>query len=159
MKTLLHLWMIAIAVWVGGVAAAKDAELLEPEAAFRFSAQLVNPGAIEVRYAIADGYYLYRDKFRFQLTPSEGKPGAIKYPAGKIKHDPLFGKVESYRKSVTLVIPIGAAPADGRISLTAISQGCADVGVCYPPMTSQIVFDITRLANDSAKPISSLFKK
>ena len=159
MKTLLHLWMIAIATWAGGVAAAKVAELLEPEAAFRFSAQLVSPGTIEVRYAIADGYYLYRDKFHFQLASGEGKPGAIKYPAGKIKHDPLFGKVETYRKSVKLIIPIDAAPADGRISLTAISQGCADAGVCYTPMKSQIDFDITRPANDSAKPISSLLKK
>ena len=158
MKTLLHLWMIAIAAWAGGAAAAKDAELLDPEAAFRFSAQLVNPGTIEVRYAIADGYYLYREKFHFQLTPGEGEPGAIKYPAGKIKHDLLFGKVETYRKSVKLIIPIGAAPADGRISLTAISQGCADAGVCYTPMTSQIAFDITRLANDSTKPISSRLK-
>ena len=159
MKTLLHLWMVAIAAWAGDVAAANEVELLDPEAAFRFSAQLVNSGTIEVRYAIADGYYLYRDKFDFQLAPGESKPGAIKFPAGKIKHDPLFGKVETYRKSVKVIIPIGAAPTDGRISLTASSQGCADVGVCYPPMTSQIAFDITRLANDSAWPISSLFKK
>lgn len=159
MKTLLHLWMIAIAAWAGGVAAAKDAELLDPEAAFRFSAQLVNPGTIEVRYAIADGYYLYRDKFHFQLVPDEGKPAAIKYPPGKIKHDPLFGKVETYRKSVRVIIPIGVASANGRISLTAISQGCADVGVCYPPMTSQMAFDITRPVNDSARPNSSLLKK
>jgi thiol:disulfide interchange protein len=74
MKTLLHPWRIAIAAWVGGVAAAKDAELLDPEAAFRFSAQLVDSGTIEVRYAIANGYYQYRDKFHFQLTPGEGKP-------------------------------------------------------------------------------------
>jgi thioredoxin:protein disulfide reductase len=159
MKTPLRFCMIAIAALAGGVAAANDAELLDPEVAFRFSAQLVNPGTIEVRYAIADGYYMYRDKFHFQLTPAEGKPGTIKYPAGKVKNDPLFGKVETYRKSVKLIIPIAATPADGRISLTAISQGCADVGVCYPPMTSQIAFDITRLTNDSAKPISSLLKK
>jgi thiol:disulfide interchange protein len=68
--------------------------------------------------------------------------------------------VETCRKSVKLIIPIGAAAAGGRISLTAISQGCADAGVCYTPMTSrQIAVDITRLANDSAKPISSLLKK
>jgi thioredoxin:protein disulfide reductase len=151
--------MVAIAAWAGNAAAANEVELLDPEAAFRFSAQLVNPGTIEVRYAIADGYYLYRDKFHFQLAPGESKAGDIKFPPGKIKHDPLFGKVETYRRSVKVIIPIGAAPADGRISLTAISQGCADVGVCYPPMTSQMAFDITRLANDSAKPISSLFKK
>jgi len=159
MKMVLHLWMISIAVWTGGAAAAKDAELLDPEIAFRFSAQLVNPKTIEVRYAIANGYYLYRDKFHFQLTPGEGKPGSINYPEGKIKHDPLFGKVATYRKSVKFIIPIDAAPADGRISLTAVSQGCADAGVCYTPMTSQIAFDIARLANDSTKPISSLLKK
>jgi thiol:disulfide interchange protein DsbD len=67
--------------------------------------------------------------------------------------------VETCRKSVKLIIPIGAAAAGGRISLPAISRGCADAGVCYTPMTSQIAFDITRLANDSAKPISSLLKK
>lgn len=151
--------MAAVGIWAGDAAAIKEVELLDPEAAFRFSARLVKPGIIEVRYAIADGYYLYRDKFRFQLVPDEGKPAAIRYPPGKIKHDPLFGKVETYRKSVRLIIPIGAASANGRISLTAISQGCADVGVCYPPMTNQMAFDITRSMNDSAKSISSLLRK
>lgn len=151
--------MAAVGVWAGDAAAIKEVELLDPEAAFRFSARLVNPGTIEVRYAIADGYYLYREKFHFRLVPDEGKPAAIKYPLGKIKHDPLFGKVETYRKSVKVIIPIGAASANGRISLTAVSQGCADVGVCYPPMTSQMVFEITRSVNHSAKPISSLLKK
>lgn len=151
--------MAAVGVWAGDAAAIKEVELLDPEAAFRFSARLVKPGTIEVRYAIADGYYLYRDKFRFQLVPDEGKPAAIRYPPGKIKHDPLFGKVETYRKSVRVIVPIGVASVNGRISLTAISQGCADAGVCYQPMTSKMAFDITKPMNDSAKPISSLLKK
>jgi thiol:disulfide interchange protein DsbD len=159
MSTLLRVWVLAMAAWTGGAAAAKDAELLDPEVAFRFSAQLLSSSSIEVHYVIVDGYYLYRDRFHFQLSPGEGNAEAIKYPAGKIKRDPLFGKVETYRKSVRIIVPIDAAHAGGTISLTAISQGCADAGVCYTPMTSQINLDTATIADRSAKPSSSLLKK
>ena len=112
----------------------KADELLEPEKAFRFSARALD-GAIEVKFAIADGYYMYRDKFRFS---AEGNPsvqlGAPQMPRGAIHKDEFFGQTETYRRQVAIVIP---AQGEGRFELKVVSQGCADVGVCYVPMESQ----------------------
>jgi thiol:disulfide interchange protein DsbD len=112
----------------------KADELLEPEKAFRFSARVLD-GAVEVQFAIADGYYMYRDKFRFS---SEGNPsvqlGAAELPRGARHKDEFFGETETYRRQITIRIP---AQGEGRFELKVESQGCADVGVCYVPMESQ----------------------
>jgi thiol:disulfide interchange protein DsbD len=111
----------------------KSDELLEPEKAFRFSARALDR-AVEVDFAIADGYYMYRDKFRFA---AEGNPavrlGSPELPAGARHRDEFFGDVETYRKQVRIVIP---AEGEGRFDLKVTSQGCADIGVCYVPMES-----------------------
>ena len=83
----------------------KSDDLLEPEKAFRFSARAVD-GAVEIQFAIADGYYMYRDKFRFA---AEGNPavrlGRPEFPAGARHKDEFFGEVETYRKQVQIRIP------------------------------------------------------
>ena len=112
----------------------KADELLEPEKAFRFSARAVE-GGVEVQFAIADGYYMYRDKFRFA---AEGNPsvrlGVAELPRGATHKDEFFGEVETYRRQVRIRLP---AQGEGRFELKVVSQGCADVGVCYVPMESQ----------------------
>jgi thiol:disulfide interchange protein DsbD len=112
----------------------KSDELLEPEKAFRFSARAID-GAVEIQFAIADGYYMYRDKFRFA---AEGNPtvrfGSPQLPAGARHRDDFFGEVETYRKQVRILIPV---EGEGRFDLKVTSQGCADIGVCYVPMESQ----------------------
>jgi thiol:disulfide interchange protein len=138
----------------------EEPELLDPEVAFRFSAKLLDAKTLEVRYAIADGYYMYRDKFKFNAAePAE--LGKANVPKGDVKDDPNFGRVETYRKSVTVKLPVSRLPADGKIALTVVSQGCADVGVCYPPMTSRATLDLKGPATDAPapKPLSSILKK
>jgi thiol:disulfide interchange protein DsbD len=114
-------------------AAALQQELLEPEKAFQFDARVVDATAIEVRYRIADGYYLYRDKFKFDMQPADAAAGAPRIPPGKVKEDPYFGKVETYRGEVRIVLPVRAVDGAGPLKLVATSQGCADLGVCYVP--------------------------
>jgi len=124
------LLLLLIAPWFGHAA---EPQLLEPEKAFQFTARLANANAIEVRYQIAPGYYMYRDKFRFAVEPAEARLGMPQLPPGKIKKDEFFGEVEVYRDEVKIMLPLqrdGTAPA---AVLTAVSQGCADLGVCYVP--------------------------
>ena len=110
--------------------------MLEPEQAFKFSASAASPGQIEVRYQIADGYYLYREKFKFASDTANVKLGKASFPAGKIKEDEYFGKVETYRKHIVIKLPVELPPgADRTVTLKVTSQGCADAGVCYPPLT------------------------
>src|SRR4051812_21211446 len=106
--------------------------LLDPDKAFQFSVRTLDASTVEVRYAIADGYYLYRDRFRFAAEPASVKLGAAQFPKGVVHEDQFFGKQETYRKEVRIRLPVEAAGA-GRVKLTVTSQGCADSGVCYVP--------------------------
>ena len=117
---------------------AAEAELLPAEQAFRFSARALNDRTLEARFAIADGYYLYREKFRFAIAPEGAQLGAPDFPTGKIKTDEFFGKVETYRGMVVVKLPLSGAVPGQTVILAADSQGCADVGVCYPP-TRQVL--------------------
>lgn len=115
--------------------------LLEPESAFRFSAQALGSDAIQVQFAIADGYYMYRERFHFSLEGSSGaRLGVPEMPAGQRKRDQFFGDVETYRNSLQIRLPVerGAAGA-ATVNLKVVSQGCADTGVCYTPMESDAV--------------------
>jgi thiol:disulfide interchange protein DsbD len=123
--------LAVIVLLLSPVAYAED-DYLAPEVAFRFSARMVDAGTAEVTYAIADGYYMYRERFNF--TAVGAQLGAPHLPAGKVKFDETFQKeVETYRKTITIRIPV---EAHGPFSLRATSQGCADQGLCYSPMES-----------------------
>jgi thiol:disulfide interchange protein DsbD len=117
-----------------GFAHAADPDLLDPEKAFEFSARVAGPDAIEVRYVIAKGYYLYRDKLRFTLEPATLARGDAQLPPGLVHKDEFFGETRIYRDVVTITLPIRSDASPGRTTLTATSQGCADVGVCYVPV-------------------------
>jgi len=108
-------------------------DLLEPDKAFRLSAHALDAGTLEVRYRIAEGYYLYRDKFRFAAEPATVRLGPAQFPPGEVHQDQFFGRVETYRKDLRIRIPIDDAGGVDRVRLKVTSQGCADAGVCYVP--------------------------
>ncbi len=115
----------------GGASAAAD-DFLAPEKAFVFSVRMVDASTIEVRYEIADSYYLYRDKLAF--AASGATLGNADIPRGKVKFDTNFEKeVETFRRQLTLRLPVQAA---GPFTIRVTSQGCSDKGLCYPPMES-----------------------
>lgn len=119
---------LLIAVFGAGHARADD-EFLDPELAFKFSARMQDPSTIAVTYVIADGYYMYHERFKFDAVGA--KLGTPVYPAGKVKFDDTFQKnVETFRKTLTITIPVEAA---GAFTLKATGQGCSDKGLCYAP--------------------------
>ncbi|MDQ0141519.1 protein-disulfide reductase DsbD [Cupriavidus necator] len=132
--------LLAALAWLcvaGTLHAATEDDFLPPEQAFRFAASQPDDKTIEVRFEVAPGYYLYRERFAFAAQPADVKLGAPAYPHGKVKFDETFGKeMETYRDTVVIRVPVEAAPADGKWTLTVTSQGCADKGLCYPPMES-----------------------
>jgi thiol:disulfide interchange protein DsbD len=135
------------------VRAASD-ELLEPDKAFRFSARALDSGTAEIRFRIADGYYLYRDRFRFAAEAASVTLGSPRFPEGEIHEDRFFGKQVTYRREVRILLPL-AAPGADRVKLSVTSQGCADIGVCYVP---QVQSAELRLASLGA-PRTSIFQK
>jgi len=123
-----------------GVGAAAT-DLLEPAKAFRVSARLVPDSHVEIRFRVAEGYYLYRDKLRFSLDPATAQAGMPRLPDGLVKDDEYFGKVETYRGEVTVSIPARLPPGADRVTLRVVSQGCADAGICYTPQDQRLVLN------------------
>ena len=143
---LLAAWLLACLAFVSSAHA--DDDFLPPEQAFKFSAQMADAHTIAVNYAIADGYYMYRERFRF--TASGAKLGEPAIPPGKIKYDDTFQKnVETYHNGVEIRIPVEAT---GPFTLTATGQGCADKGLCYPPQDASV--QLTPGAGGSAPQMS-----
>ncbi|MES2127588.1 MAG: protein-disulfide reductase DsbD [Pseudomonadota bacterium] len=129
-------------------AARADEDYLEPDLAFKFSARMVDPQTVAVTYEIADGYYMYRERFKF--VAHGATLGTPDIPAGKIKFDETFQKnVETYRHSVTIRIPV---QANGMFTLTATGQGCADKGLCYAPQDASVRLVGAPLADNAAPP-------
>jgi len=133
-------------------APASAEEPLEPEQAYRYSVHTLDANTVEARWDITDGYYMYRDKFRFSAEPASVKLGNPEFPAGMVKDDEFFGKVETYRGAVAIRIPVEAGGAT-TFTLKAVSQGCWDQGICYPPTPQQAVVDLTKI--EAATPIAA----
>ncbi|GAB3416192.1 protein-disulfide reductase DsbD [Massilia agilis] len=125
-----HIVLLVLAVLAGsGGQARAEAPFLEPEAAFQFSARMADASTVAVNFRIAEGYYMYRERFHFAASgASLGEPV---FPRGVTKFDHVFNKnVETYRKQVTILVPVHGA---GPFTLKVDSQGCSDGGLCYLP--------------------------
>jgi thiol:disulfide interchange protein DsbD len=132
----LMLLSLLLALLHGSPARADD--YLPPEQAFRMSARMVDAQTAEVNYQIADGYYMYRDRFHFSAQGAT--VGEALFPAGKVKFDENFGKeVETYHNGVVVRLPVSGV--SGAFRLDVNSQGCADKGLCYPPMSLSVTLD------------------
>ena len=127
--------------------------LLPPDVAFKPTARALDGQTIEVRFEIAKGYYLYRDNFRFSAEPTSVQLGVPVLPKGKDKDDPTFGKVQVFYKEAVIRLPVernssGTLP----LTLNLTSQGCADVGVCYPPQKQTVSLE---LPDPASSPIAT----
>ncbi|MEH6436409.1 protein-disulfide reductase DsbD [Massilia sp. DD77] len=119
----------AALAFLAAAPARAEEDFLDPSLAFRFAARMADPQTLEVTYQIADGYYMYRERFGFKA--SGATLGAPQIPPGKVKFDETFQKeVETYKGTLTIRIPVEGG---GSFTLAATSQGCADAGLCYPP--------------------------
>jgi len=152
-KTLIFLFF-ALSLLSGLAQALVDEEeLLTPDQAYRIAGRADGPQQLVVQWRIADGYYLYRDKIRFTTSDGGVELGDPELPKAKIKHDEFFGDVAIYRDRIRVSIPLKRTdPAARTIKLEARSQGCADVGICFPPHRQELLLDLPALAAESASP-------
>ncbi len=122
--------LVLFSLLIAGAGSARAADdFLDPAIAFRFDARMFDAQTVEVRYQIAEGYYMYRERFAFRANGA--RLGAPAIPPGKVKYDETFQKdVETYKGELVIRIPVEGG---GPFTLTASSQGCADAGLCYPP--------------------------
>jgi len=126
--------LLMLATLCGSLAAQADEDFLPPEQAFKFSAHMQDAHTLVVDYAIAEGYHMYRERFKF--AASGAKLGEPAIPPGKVEFDDTFNKnVETYHHGVQIRIPV---EGKGPFTFTATGQGCADKGLCYPPQDSTV---------------------
>lgn len=129
-------WLLAACL----PAMAGNDDFLPPEQAFALSPRVLDASTVELKFDVAPGYYLYRERFGFEAKPSAGEL-KVELPPGKVKFDENFGKnVETYRDGLTLRVVVPQATQPFTLSVT--SQGCADKGLCYPPLTRDWHVDV-----------------
>ena len=122
--------MVLVILFLFSAQARAADEFLDPDVAFKANARALDERTVEVSFEIAPGYYLYRERFKFEAT--QATLGAAVVPAGKVKFDETFQKnVETHRGQLRIAIPVSQAGPN--FPLAVSYQGCADKGLCYPP--------------------------
>ena len=107
-----------------------ESQLLPVDQAFALQASAAQRDRIELSWAIADGYYMYRHRTSVEVVDGGFAPGALQLPAGERHTDEFFGEVETYRDRLQAVLPGTADAAARTVTLKVKYQGCADLGVC-----------------------------
>lgn len=156
---IIFLFLLAL---VSPITSAIDADgLLPPDQAFHAIAEADSRNQIKVHWSIAEGYSLYRKNMRFEFASPDIKLGNPVFPAGTIKHDELLGDIEHYRKELKLNLPVNASKELTSATLAIRYQGCADIGVCYPPQTKTLKIELPpaeTLISANVSPLDNLVK-
>ena len=133
----------------------RNEKFLPPDQAFQLDA-IIQEKALLIRWQIAEGYYLYKEKTAVRNISFEDQNQDLDFPPS-ITHDDLeFGKVEIYRNSLVLKNPLSnfsSLPAV--LTLEIDFQGCADAGLCYPPITK--LLQVKTNSGQAPKPSKHAF--
>ena len=126
--------LILVLLFSSTLVLAQSDELLPPEQAFSLVAWMEGDRLV-AEYEIAPGYYMYRKRFNFQIESGNARFDRAIIRDGKIKNDEFFGDMEVYRGNLRIVLPILSSSSKALdLVVRATGQGCADIGVCYPPL-------------------------
>ncbi len=112
-------------------------QFLSPDEAFQMTYDFVDEKQIKVKWKIHPGYYLYMGMFEFESLDKNNKILKVKMPEGKKKTDEFFGEVDVYYFSTNADIFL-EKNIQNLINLKVKYQGCADAGLCYPPISKNI---------------------
>ena len=132
---------------------ARADDFLDPDQAFKVDVQLTGDREFQLNFTIAPGYYMYRDQFK--LEPAGATLGDIAWPTPKRKFDETFQKeVETYRDRLSIKVPVTALQV-APLKLVLTGQGCADKGLCYPPMKSELTLGLKGFGGDGGVKIGA----
>ncbi len=144
-RKLIFLVAVAVSALPIYAGAQFEEDLLPAEEAFAFDA-VIDGDELLTSWTIADGYYMYLDKYKL-LSNTEGAVlGDLDLPPGEMIDDPLFGEVAIYTGHVQMRTPVVADASVKSIAVEAWGQGCnKPVGICYPPIQNHVVLDLPSL--------------
>lgn len=138
-----------------GLGLSTENRFLPADEAFHLTARVVDANTIAAHWKIADGYYLYRDKFHFRVLEGNGvRIAPVQLPPGKIKDDGTFGRVTVYYHRIgTRLALLRSDPSRAQtVTLQFVYQGCAESGICYPPITRERSFALPAATASPAGP-------
>jgi thioredoxin:protein disulfide reductase len=118
-----------------------DDEYLDPEVAFVLTAEARAKNDIALNWRIADGYYLYKQRIKLEPADPARPVGAIVLPKGEAHSDEFFGEQEVYRQSLDASFSLPPSDASS-VVFNVTYQGCADAGLCYPPITKTLTVSL-----------------
>lgn len=124
------------------VHAIDQADLLPIDEAFALTASAPARDTITLRWAIADGYYLYRHRTSVEVVDAGFSAAPLVLPNGDKHTDEFFGEVETYRGQLEASLPGQADAGLSTLRLRVKYQGCADLGICYPPHTKEVTVSL-----------------
>ena len=135
--------------WMRGIDSNEN-DFLPPDAAFRVSSR-IDGNLIRVRWVIADGYYLYRQKMNIQAESPDLMVSSPSFPPGTLKTDPYLGAQEIFLQQIEGTVAYsrsdaGAPPMEIKVTY----QGCAEAGLCYPAITKVMFPSAAAPANRAA---------
>src|SRR3984893_17674028 len=146
----------------GGINALLDSvrtsgdDFLPPDRAFRFDALPDGTDRVRLNWEIADGYYLYRARIKVMTPSTRAQLGAPQMPQGQIKTDEYFGRQEVYHHELVATVPVLRATGGAfELPLQVTYQGCADAGLCSPPITKNVTVNLSAGAVSSGSSASS----
>jgi len=134
---------------VAGSGGASDG-FLKPDQAFVLTAESESADRVTLRWQIAKDYYLYRDKVAVATASPDAQLGAPALPPGKIKHDEYFGEQVVYYDELVTNVPISRRSELAELPLEVTYQGCAEAGLCYPPIRKLITVALLPVAAAAA---------
>jgi len=131
-------------------------ELLAPEVAFQGQLNTNDTGdALVLMFNIEEGYYLYRDRFAITPTNVNISLGETQWPKAKIYSDPYFGEQAIYRNGLEATIPLTSVSSASAV-VDVTYQGCADIGVCFPPVTASFIVSDLKTPDAGSNVISNI---
>lgn len=114
-------------------------EFLPVERAFTFNTRADGPDKILLNWTIAPGYYLYRDRIKVAAAAEGATLGKPEMPEGITKVDEFFGKQVIYHDALIAHVGVAHGSAAAQVvSIKVTYQGCAEAGLCYPPVTKVV---------------------
>ena len=127
------------ALLVSSVSFAGQSNFLSPRKAFPLTVQSTK-GALQVRFSIAPGYALYRKRMTISLVKVHNMQlGKTAWPKPIVVENPFSGKELMYRGKINIRIPfVCAVNGMHEVQLKIRFQGCADAGLCYPPVEKKV---------------------
>ncbi len=128
--------------------ASGEPEFLHPDEAFRLAIGPQDATTLVARFQVAPGYYLYREKLDF--TAGAGAIlSPLTLPPGQPKRDEYFGEVLIYPEDFNIHLPLMRVDNTGQITIIARYQGCAEQGLCYPPVEKAFTLSLPALVADA----------